>query len=123
MSFRRVAMVVAAFCAAISVLLFVDAGVYTGTYGFESDAGTSFLGRRFAPVLFGLAVMLYLARNASASPVRRAMVLGVAVAFAGIGLTGLWAYNTNAADPAILIAAVVEFGAAIACLSVAQDRD
>lgn len=122
MTFRLVAMVIAAFCAALSVLWFMDVGVYTDTYGVTADDGTRFFGRRVAPILLGLAVMIYMARNAPPSPLRRAMALGIAVAFAGVGVTGVMAYSDGVASFAILIAAGTEFAAAAACVAVSQDR-
>lgn len=122
MTFRWVAIVIAAFCAALSVLWFLDVGLYTTTYGVAADDGTRFFGRRVAPILLGLAVMIYMARNAAPSPLRRAIALGMAVAFAGVGATGVLAFSQGVASFAILVAACTEFAAAAACVAVAQDR-
>lgn len=123
MTFRLVAMVLAAFCAALSVMWFVDVGLYTVTYGVASDEGTQFFGRRVSPILLGLALMFYMARNAPPSPLRRAMAMGIAVAFAGVGATGVMAYADGVASFAILIAAGTEFAAAAACVAVSQSGE
>ncbi|MEJ6398863.1 hypothetical protein [Yoonia sp. 208BN28-4] len=123
MTFKLVAMVLAAFCVALSVMWFVDVGLYTVTYGVAADTGTQFLGRRMAPILLGLGLMFYLARNAPPSPLRRTMCLGIAVAFAGVATTGIMAFIDGVASFAILIAAGTEFAAALAFIAVSQDRE
>ena len=121
-SFRTLAMILAAFCIALGGLWFVDAVFYAQTYGVDMGDGGAFFGRRVSPILMGLGVMLNLARDAEPSPLRRAICVGVALAFGGVGCTGLLAYWDGTASFAILVAAGTEFFAAAAIMSVAQSR-
>jgi hypothetical protein len=115
-------MVLAAFCIALSVLWFVDAGIYMATYGVEVEGGGIVFGRRMAPVILGLGIMLYLARDEPPSPLRRIICIAVAVVFAGVGCTGILAYMSGEADIAIIVAASVEVLVAMLAMTVAQAR-
>jgi hypothetical protein len=122
LTFRPVAMIASAFCLALSVLWFADVSAYTALYGIELGEGGNQLGRRASPILLGLGVLLYLARDEAPSPLRRTVCLGAVLIFAGVGVTGLIAYQSGAASFAILVAALTEFAVAAVMYSVAQDR-
>lgn len=113
-------MVTTAFCVALAVLFLSDIGTYVGTYGVEAEPATGFLARRMAPVFAGLAVVLYMIRDAGPSAERRAVCLGMAVVFGGVAVTGVLAYSDGVATFAILVAALVEI--VVAALFVLQAR-
>lgn len=106
--FRFVAMFVAVVCLVLFFLLLGWPGSYTATYGVDGDTGASFMARRASPMFLGLAVMLWMVRDAGAGPSRRAIGLGVAITFVGIAATGLFEYARGVANPAIVVAAVAE---------------
>ena len=122
LSFRMIAMVYAAFCIAVGIVWFMDVTLYTATYGVDVGPAAAFFGQRVAPVVIGLGIMLYLARNEPPSPLRRILCIGVALVFGGVALTGLMAFATGQASFAILVAAATEIAAAALILMVAQDR-
>ncbi len=112
--FRYVATFVAVVCLVLFGLLMGWPGSYTGTYGVAGDAGATFMARRASPMFLGLAVMLWMVRDAGAGPSRRAIGLGIAVMFAGIAATGLFEYARGVANHAIVVAAVAEIAIAAA---------
>ena len=108
MKFRIVASLTAGICMILFVILLVLPDTYVSTYGVTPDAGSGFMVRRASPMFGGFALMLWLARNAPPSQVRMALAYGVAVSFAGVALTGVFAFATGTAGPMILAAAFGE---------------
>lgn len=119
--FRVVSILTAVVCASLFVLLLVSPASYVVTYGMADDAGAEFMVRRASPMFAGFAVILWLCRGVAASPVRTAVSMGVAVSFAGIAATGVFAYFTQGANEVILAAAAGEV--LIAILFVIANRD
>lgn len=120
MSFRLAAVITSAVCLVLFLLLLISPAIYVGTYGVSADASELFMVRRASPMFAGLAVMLWLGRNAESSPLREALCYGLVVTFAGIGVTGIAAYLGGHASAIILLAAAGEF--VLAGLFVAASR-
>ena len=95
-------------CGALFLLLCFSPHAYVGTYGAAQDAGAAFMVRRASPMFLGLAVGIYLIRNEPNSAARRAMCWLIAVAFAGIAVTGISEYIRGFANLNILAAAGLE---------------
>lgn len=108
MEFRLLATLTALVCAILFVFLLVAGSSYTAIYGVTSDPSAGFMARRAAPLLGGLAVLLWMARGAGASDSRRAIAAGVCVVFAGIAVTGIYEFSTGYAASTILVAAAGE---------------
>lgn len=116
MSFRTAASLLALVCLVLFLVLLVVPKSYVGVYGIAGDEGVAFLGRRASPMFLGLAVMLWLGRSAKPSPLRTAIIAGVATLFAGIAVTGAAEYLFGAASPSILLAACAEIAIAVVLL-------
>lgn len=84
-------------------------GAYVENYGVPADDGAVFLGRRASPMFLGLALMLWMARDATAGTARTGVCVGVACMWIGIGMTGLFEFARGAASISIVVAAVGEF--------------
>ncbi len=106
--FRNVAILAAAVCAVLFVVLLVSPATYVGTYGVVADAGADFMVRRASPMFAGLALLLWFARDATPSVLRTGVTASVALTFAGIALTGISAFQGGVASAMILVAAFGE---------------
>ncbi|MFT5066300.1 MAG: hypothetical protein ACJAXK_001334 [Yoonia sp.] len=106
--FRTVSILTVIVCAVLFALLLLSPESYVGTYGVTDDAGAVFMVRRAAPMFLGFAVMLWFARDAGQSRVRDALCWGIAVAFTGVALTGMFEYMRGVANAVILAAATGE---------------
>ena len=95
-------------CLVLFIIFVTIPGSYTAGYGVPADAGGAFLGRRASPMLLGLAILLWMLRDQSDVGVQRAVALAMAVSFAGIALTGVYAFMTGVASQTIVIAALGE---------------
>lgn len=121
MTFRLAASLTALICAILVPILLLEPASYMGTYGVQSTDAADFMSRRAAPTLLGFAVLLWLARDADPSPIRRAISAGVIVCFAGIAATGIYEFATGTASWAILVAAAGELVIAAVFLSFLRD--
>lgn len=117
MPFRLAATLTAIVCAILFPVLLLAANGYMATYGVDSNASAAFMSRRAAPVLLGLAVILWMARDAAPTPERRAISVGVILCFAGIAATGIYEFATGFAGWTILVAAAGELVIAAVFLS------
>ena len=76
---------------------------WMGNYwGIAPGDNLNYMGRRYAAFLLGLAVTVWLARNAPNTPARRALMVGALVALAlttGLSLYGALALGLNAWAP------------------------
>jgi hypothetical protein len=95
-------------------LLLVVPGVYTATYGVPADTGGMFMGRRASPLFLGLVLMLWALRDHTDAAVQRAICRAMVVLFAGVAVTGIWAFADGTAAAPILLAATGELVIAVA---------
>lgn len=107
--FRTISILTALICFVLFALLLLSPASYVGTYGIAIDAGSMFMVRRASPTFLGFAVLLWLARDAESTPFRNAICWGIAAAFAGVAVTGIFEYVRGVANGVILIAATGEF--------------
>lgn len=108
MSFRLAASLTAIVCVILFPILLLAGSSYLATYGVSADGAAVFMARRAAPTLLGLGVLLWLARGAEPSAIRKAISIGVIVTFAGIAATGIYEYVLGIAHWVILVAAFGE---------------
>ncbi|MEY1555935.1 hypothetical protein AB3Y40_09915 [Yoonia sp. R2331] len=108
MIFRFAAIATAIVCAVLFVTFLLFPGSYAGTYSVPTNASAEFITRRSSGVFLGLAVMLWMGRNAPDSPLRRAVCYGLFAIFAGIAATGCYEYARGFASVSILVAALGE---------------
>ena len=103
-------------CVALFGVFIVSPGLYAGLYGVAEDAGGLFLGRRAAPLFLGLAVFFSALRDVGPGPLQDATAWAAVAMFAGIAVTGIWAFANGTASVAILVAAGIEAAIALAFL-------
>ena len=116
MTFALLCVGTTALCLALCAVLLVSPGLYTRLYGVTADAGGTFLGRRAAPLFLGLAVFFWVLRDVGQGPLQDATAWAAALIFAGIAVTGIWAYLGGTASRGILVAAMIEIAIAVAFL-------
>lgn len=107
--FRFAAIVTAFACVVLFLILLISPPIYVGTYGVVADDGALFMVRRASPMFAGLSVLLWLGKDAVASPLRDAICWGMVVTFSGVALTGIAAFFAGQAGVTILAAALGEF--------------
>ena len=103
-------------CVALFGVFIVSPGLYSSLYGVAGDAGGVFLGRRAAPLFLGLAIFFWALRDVRPGPLQDATAWAAAATFAGIAVTGIWAFANGTASMAILVAAGIEAAIALAFL-------
>ncbi len=108
MTFKPVARGVALVCAVLFVVLAFVPQAYAPTYGVVADEGVQFLTRRASPMFIAPAIILWLAASAPRSGLRDGVVIGVALMWVGVALTGVVAWMQGIASPLILLAAALE---------------
>lgn len=106
--FRFAAILTALVCVILFLVFLLAPGSYPGTYGVATNPSAEFITRRASPMFLGLALMLWMGRNAPDSPLRQAVCIGIAVLFAGIAFTGMYEYGRGFASVAIVVAAAGE---------------
>lgn len=107
-AFRHAAILLSVICAALFVIFLVFPAQYMATYGIASSEGAAFMSRRVSPMVLGLAVLFWYARNLRMSPGREAIRLAVIISFGGIALTGIGEFLVGHASWTILVAAMSE---------------
>ena len=108
MTYRTAASLVAVVCAVLALLFILAPHLYAPTYGVEADTGAVFITRRAGPGFLGLALILWVSRDAPASKLRGGVAMGAALCFAGVAATGVFDWARGVASASILIAAVSE---------------
>ncbi|MBS1303497.1 hypothetical protein [Loktanella sp. SALINAS62] len=112
--FRFLIMFSAGLCLCLSAVLMFAPGAYVGLYLDGAAPGGAFMGRRAAPVLFGVAIIVFTLRDVPAGTHRRTVALAMAAMWGGIGLTGLWENGVGQANANAMIAALFELMLAVA---------
>ena len=113
--FRSVATLGATLFSVLAVAFFAVPNVVTAAWGLLLEGDAAFMGQRLAAAFAGFAVMLFLVRDAPASPARRAVAFGVATALLLVACVGVLGMIQDTVGGGILLAIVVEvvIGAAL----------
>ena len=107
-SFRFAAILLSGICTLVFIALLLAPSSYMGLYGVTADASGVFMGQRASPLMLGIAVLLWCARDLRLTPGREAIRLCIIVTFAGIAVTGVAAFMMGTAQWPILIASIGE---------------
>lgn len=78
-------------------------------FGVEQSNSAFFVGRRMAMLFLGLAILLWVGRNAAHSESRQAISLSIAVSMCGLAGLGAFELSQGHAGPGILLAIFTEF--------------
>ncbi len=106
---HRVAfLVIGGFVVLVGLVLLVAPGSYFQLYAVTYVPGMDFPARRFAPAVLALGALLLVARRLDPGPFVATLCLICALAFLGVAATGVAAWTSNIARPAILGAAALE---------------
>jgi len=108
MRFRTVAVVTAAVTLLLAVGYLLAGALVVGRWQIEPTASVLLLGRRMGALYLGLSVIFFLARNAPASPVRRALCTGAVVTCALLACLGLYEYLADRVSAGILASVAIE---------------
>lgn len=108
MTFRFVSRAVVLVCAVLFVMFLFVPQMYSPTYGVETDVSGQFMTRRAAPMFLAPMILLWVASSAPRSTLRDGIAVAVAVMFAGVAATGVFAWAQGKASPMILLAATGE---------------
>lgn len=106
--FHVLASVAAAICFALAVTWLLAPQVLFSILGLEYSHPAGLVSRRSAALFAGIGVMLFLARNAAASPSRDALSIGFVVACLVLAGLGIFEFIKKRVTIAILAAVVVE---------------
>lgn len=77
-------------------------------WGLVPEPQALMVGRRLGAVYFGVSIIMWLGRNAPASELRDAVMVGALFTLMGLAVLGVHAYKTKQAGAAILISVAVE---------------
>ncbi|MCR9111457.1 hypothetical protein [Marivita sp. XM-24bin2] len=113
MTRRAVFLSVGGFVGLIGIVLLVAPGSYFQLYATDYSTGMDLPARRFAPAVLALGALLISASAVEPGPFLERLCLISAGAFLGVAITGIHAWSTGIARPAILGAAAVELVVAI----------
>lgn len=108
MTFKLISRLVALVCAVLFVMFLFVPQFYSPTYGVQTDVSGLFMTRRAAPMFLAPIILLWLASSAPHSPLRDAIAIAVAVMFAGVAATGVFAWGQGIASGMIVVAAAAE---------------
>lgn len=87
-------------------------------FGIEQSSSALFVGRRMAMLFLGLAILLWVGRNAEHSESRQAICLSVAVSMCALAGLGVFEFQQGQAGPGILLAVMTELTIAFLYLKV-----
>ena len=113
---RLAFLAVGAFVVFVGLVLLLAPGSYFQLYAMVYDPGMDFPGRRFAPAVLALGALLLVARQLEPGPFVATLCLICALAFLGVAATGVQAWASGIARPAILGAAASEIVVAVVFL-------
>jgi hypothetical protein len=122
LSFRSVAILSTLGFFTLALIWMFAPNVILSSWGVAFSYPVGLMGRRAAAFYFGIAVMLFSARNAEPSPARSALVAGLVVACLTLATLGVFELTTGHASRAISVAAVIEVALSLSFLSVSRAR-
>ena len=108
MAFRSVATLCSTLFVFIALAFFALPGVITAAWGLQLEGEAAFMGQRYAAAFAGMAVVLYLARDAGPSVARRAIAFGIGAFLILVACVGLLALVQGRVAGGILMAVAVE---------------
>lgn len=109
---RALFLAVGGFVIVVGLVLLVAPSSYFQLYATSYEPGMDFPARRFSPAVLALGVVLVSARRLAPGPFLATLCLIGALAFLGVAATGITAWQTGIARPAILGAAAIEIAIA-----------
>ncbi len=113
MTYRVTSLVAAFICFTLGILLILVPDFIYWLFSLSGNDLGNFLARRAAMLFFGFATLCYLSRNAPDSALRRSIAAAVAVAMAGLALSGLFEFFRGYVGAGIWLAIVTEIGFAL----------
>ena len=124
MTFRTACQVFAAFTFVLFGVLLVAPPVVFWMFGIDGGPVAALLTRRAAVLVLGVALTLWLAREAAPSPARQAIAFGVGVSWLGLAVLGAVEFFRGMAGAGIWVAIVTELALGGSFLRAwAADRD
>ncbi len=120
LSFRGVAIAGSDICLALAALWLGAPQFLLWIWQVNSPDSTLLVARRGAALFLGLAVMLWLARNAESSPTRDAIATGFSISCAALAALGAYEFMAGHAGAGIWAAVTVESALALAFAVVRQ---
>jgi hypothetical protein len=122
LNFRNLALASGIICFALSVTWLLAPNFLLGMWGVEYTYAVGLVSRRCASLFLALAVIFALARNATPSPSRSALVTGFVVGCLSLAALGVYEFLSGHANISILFAVVVEISLALAFLVVTESE-
>ena len=120
LQFRHLAILSSMLCFTLAIMWLLAPTTMLANWGVSFDGATGVAGRRAAPLYAGISVMLYVARNASPSPARTALVAGLVTMSLLLAVLGVVEWGVGHVNAGILSAILVELALALAFLLVAR---
>ncbi|MGJ8626521.1 MAG: hypothetical protein ACSHXB_06130 [Sulfitobacter sp.] len=107
-NYADLSIVAALVTAALFLCLLLQPGIIHWLFDITSEQATDLMSRRAGVLFLGLAIIIFQARRAPQSPLRRGITLGIAVMMTGLALLGMAEYFRGAAGMGIWLAICVE---------------
>jgi hypothetical protein len=112
-TFRGAAIAASSLCLALAALWMGAPQFILWVWQIDGSQATLVMARRGAALFLGLAVMLWLARDAESSPTRSALAIGFSVCCAALAALGIYDFMAGHAGLGIWMAVVVESALAL----------
>ncbi len=107
-SYRNLCLALVSLTATLFAVLLIAPQWISLLFGIQGDDASAFISRRAAMLFLGYTAIAATARDAEASPARRAFLLGVAVSMGGLAVLGAAEFARGYAGPGILLAVAGE---------------
>lgn len=122
LSFRRVATLIALSFFTLALTLLFAPHVLLADWGLDVTASVAVVCRRAAALFAGIALMLFLARNAEPSSTRSALITGLVFSCLMLAALGCFELVVGHVTPRILVAVFIEVMFALALLHAGRGR-
>ena len=113
---------ISTFTASIACSLFAAFLLYPefpfSLFGIEQSSAALLVGRRMAMLFLGLAILLWVGRNAEHSESRQAISISIAISMCALAGLGVFEFHHGLAGPGILLAVMTELAIAFLYLKV-----
>jgi hypothetical protein len=114
MNYKNLAILYSAICFVIAAIWMLAPGTLMAAWGVEFNYEAGLVGRRGAALFAGIAVVLFFARHAPASPARTAIVNGISLGCMLLAAMGAYEFFTAHAGLGIMPASIAEVIMALA---------